>query len=233
METAERVKPRKAAPAAPPAPAPRPSRAVSAPKPSAPAAKKAAAPPPRRLVEPAPSAAARVHGCGHSLYGIGHSGSSGSVSTFAAEQERMTKEAAQKEQQQRREAARARKEAQEAERLSRLSQHYEEQIAALMGDEASDGGGSQDGSEASSMPAWWPANSAPLPLPLPTSSPADVATPELFCHDGAVGSLPAVDSLAGAAEPAAVAWLPVPQFEGREEAPPEEIDDLLALMGIS
>jgi len=29
-----------------------------------------------------------------------------------------------------------------------------------------------------------------------------------------------------------VTWLPVPQFEGREEAAPEEIDELLALMGI-
>lgn len=221
METAEKVKPRKAAPAAPAAPAPRPSRTAPAAKPAP--ARKPAAPPPRRLVEPAPSAAARLHGSGHS-------GSSGGMSTFAAEQERLAREAARREAEERREAARARREAQEADRLSRLSQAYDEQIAALMGKDGSDAGSSQEDSEESSVAAWWPADAAPLPLPLPTGSPAAVATPELPHYDDTGTWLPVPDSLA--AEPGGVTWLPVPQFEGREEAAPEEIDELLALMGI-
>lgn len=225
METAEKVKPRKAAPTPPPATAAKPPR--PAPPPTKPApARKPAAPPPRRLVETAPTAAARLHGGGLS-------GSGGSVSTFAAEQERLAKEAARREAEERKEAARARREAQEAERLSRRSQQYDEQIAALMGEEGSDGDGSQEGSEASSVAAWWPTGSVPLPLPLPTttSSPVAVATPELAHYDSPAGGLPPVEMLA-AADTKGVVWLAEPQFEGREEAPPEEIDELLALMGI-
>ncbi|PRW59322.1 antigen KI-67 isoform X1 [Chlorella sorokiniana] len=226
METAEKVKARKTAPAAPPAPAPRPARPAPALKPAL--ARKPAAPPPRRLIEPAPNAAARLHG-------IGHSSSAGSVSTFAAEQERLAKEAARREAEERKEAARARREAQEAERLSRLSQQLDEQMTALIGEPGSDADSSQEGSEGSSVAAWWPAGSAPpLPLPLPTSSPVAVDTPELSAYGGAyggtAGGLPAVDQLA--ADPKGVVWLAEPQFEGREEAPPEEIDELLALMGI-
>lgn len=224
METAEKVKPRKAAPAPPPAAAAKPPRpAPPAAKPAP--ARKPAAPPPRRLVEAAPTAAARLHGGGLS-------GSGASVSTFAAEQERLAKEAARREAEERREAARARREAQEAERLSRLSQNYDEQIAALMGEEGSDAGSRQEGSEASSVAAWWPTGSVLLPLPLPTTtSPVAVATPELAHYDSPAGGLPPVEMLA-AADAKGVVWLAEPQFEGREEAPPEEIDELLALMGI-
>ena len=214
METAEKIKPRKAAPAPPPAPAPKPPRPAAAPR-QAPAPKRPAPAPPRRLVEPAPTAAARLHG----------SSSGGSVSTFAAEQERQAREAARREEEERREAARVQWEQREAERLSRLGHQYDEQIAALTGN-ASEGGSSWEGGEASGAPWGAPED---LLLPLPVDSPG-IGTPELSHQASAAGSLPALDAVAP--DPGGVVWLPEPQFE-REAGADEEVDELLALMGIS
>ena len=236
IEATEKVKPSKKEPEPSPAPAPR-ARPVPPPKPVPPARRPATQHPPRRADEPfAPfpattGAAARMHG-------------SGSMGGFAAEQEWAAREAARQERLRKEEARAAREEA-KAQRAVALAQEYDDQIAALVGQAAAAAAGSsgseysgsstgvsRQGSGSASAAARWPSDSLPQPLAL--SSPVAVATPEAWHYGSAAGSLPAWDGLA--VEPGGgAAWThePQPLFREAQEAPPEEIDALLAMMGIA
>lgn len=257
MLTAEVQKARKAAPASRPAPtvpAPAPAKPAAKPapkrQPAAALRQQAGAPLGSSVRQPlmtnTPTPADRLRG-------------SGSTSTFAAEQERRAREAEEQERQQRRaakeaKAARAQSEASQhsteqsaAGSAASLPQpdasslgmpaplplsHQPSTTSSLGPEEALSYAfelGGHVPSWPSSSPATWGGNHSDAPHSWPDASSYGAPAP---AYDAAGFEAPVGAAAAAATDVAPdVVWLP-PQFEGREEAPEEEIDELMAMLGL-